>query len=148
MRIVTIKQELYKMFSEDKELLNKSRRPCVVVLRLKYKGRRYNFAVPLRSNITAAAPKNQYFPLPPRPTTRPRNRHGIHYIKMFPIKKEYLLEYHTEGNASATLMKKIIDRNTKTIVTECQNYLDEYAKGNRPKYSSNIDYLIEKLFRE
>ena len=96
MRIVTIKQELYKMFSEDKELLNKSRRPCVVVLRLKYKGRRYNFAVPLRSNIPAAAPKNQYFPLPPRPTTRPRNRHGIHYIKMFPIKKEYLLEYHTD----------------------------------------------------
>ena len=147
MRIVTINTKLYKKYKDDKELLHNAKRPCVVVIRLKYKGHNYDFAVPIRSNIPAAAPKEQYFPLPPRPTTRPKNRHGLHYIKMFPITKQYLLEYHTKGNISATLMKSIIDKNTKAIVNDCQKYLDNYAEGKRPKYSTDIDYLIEQLLK-
>lgn len=45
-------------------------------------------------------------------------------------------------------MKRIIDKNTKVIVRECQAYLDEYAKGNCPKYSSDIDYLIKALYHK
>ncbi len=68
----------------------KNMRPYVLVIRLKYIEKSYDFAVPIRSNIPAAAPKDQYFALPPRPTTRPKNRHGLHYIKMFPVTKQYL----------------------------------------------------------
>lgn len=58
-----------------------------MVVRLRFRGKRRDFAVPLRSNIAPNVPKDQYFALPPRPTTRPGCRHGIHYIKMFPITK-------------------------------------------------------------
>lgn len=146
MKLVTIDTKLYKLFQNDKELLRNSKRPCVIILKLKYKKHNYDFAVPIRSNIPAAAPKNQYFALPPRATTRPKNRHGLHYIKMFPIKKQYMLKYHTEGNMAATLYKTIIDTNTSKIVNECQRYLNEYESGKHPRYSTDIDYLIQQLF--
>lgn len=145
MKLVTIDKKLYKKFENDKELLHITDRPCVVVIKLKYREKNYDFAVPIRSNIPAASPKEQYFPLPPRPTTKPKNRHGIHYIKMFPIEKKYLQKYHTEGNIAATLNKAIIDKNTKEIVDGCQKYLDAYQTGKKPEYSTNIDYLIKQL---
>lgn len=145
MKIVTVDKRLYKKYKDDKELLHNAERPCVIILKLKYKGRNYDFAVPIRSNIPAASPKEHYFALPPRPSTRPKNRHGLHYIKMFPVSKEYLMKYHTEGNIAATMMKAIIDKNTKIIVNECQNYLDKYADGKQPQYSTDIDYLISQL---
>lgn len=145
MKIVTIDKRLYKKYKEDSELLHNADRPCVIVLKLKYKKHNYDFAVPIRSNIPAASPKEHYFALPPRPSTRPKNRHGIHYIKMFPVSKEYMMKYHTDGNMAATMMKAIIDKNTKTIVSECQNYLNNYENGNRPQYATDIDYLISQL---
>ena len=114
---------------------------------LKYKNAHYDFAVPVRSNIPASAPKDQYFALPPRPQTKPRNRHGLHYIKMFPVTKQYLIRYHTEGNNFATLIQSIIDKNSKQIVTECQHYLDLYSQGIRPNFSTNIDYLLDQLHK-
>lgn len=92
-------------------MLQKAQRPCVLIVSLKYKGKRYPFAVPLRSNINPSTPKEHYFPLPPRPTTKPKYRHGIHYSKMFPVKKDTLIKYRTSGNPSAELMKKMIDAN-------------------------------------
>jgi hypothetical protein len=80
MKLVSIDPALFQRYQGDCEILTKSGRPYVLVLRLKYKRRNYDFAIPIRSNIPAAAPKNQYFALPPRPATRPRNRHGLHYI--------------------------------------------------------------------
>lgn len=146
MRLVSIKPELLELYStQDKEVLCKAGRPYVVVLKLLYKGRRQDFAVPLRSNIPAAAPKYQYFALPPRPSTRARNRHGLHYIKMFPVSKQYMLRYRTEGNAFATMIQRIIDDNTKRIVNDCQQYLDHYSTGERPPYSTDIDLLIALL---
>lgn len=145
MKIVTIDKKLYKKYKEDKELLRNADRPCVIILKLKYKERKYDFAVPIRSNIPAASPKEHYFALPPRPSTRPKNRHGIHYIKMFPIDKKYMMKYHTKGNIQATMMKAIIDKNAKTIISECQEYLDNYADGKRPQYATDIDYLIKQL---
>ena len=145
MKLVTIRADLLSLYEKDKEVLQKSGRPYVVVLRLKYKERNYDFAVPIRSNIPAAAPKEQYFALPPRPTTRPRNRHGLHYIKMFPITKEYQVRYRTDGNAFAMLIQQIIDKNTKQIVLECQQYLDDYAAGKHPQFSTDIDFLLSVL---
>ena len=92
-----------------------------------------------------SAPKEQYFALPPRPQTRPKNRHGLHYIKMFPVTKQYLVRYRVEGNIFATLIQNIIDKNKKQIVDECQQYLDLYGQGIKPAYSTDIDYLIEQL---
>jgi hypothetical protein len=148
MRLVSIDTTLFDKYKDDPEVLTKSKRPYVLVIRLKYKTRDYDFAVPIRSNIPSNVPKEQYFALPPRPTTRPKNRHGLHYIKMFPVTKQYLRRYRTEGNQFATLIQNIIDKNTKTIVDDCQSYLDEYAKGHHPKFSTNIDYLLSQLFPE
>ena len=76
---------------------------------------------------------------------RPKNRHGLHYIKMFPVTKQYLVRYRTEGNNFAMLIQTIIDKNSKQIVDECQRYLDLYSQGITPAYSTDIDYLIEQL---
>ena len=142
MKIVSVNKKQLDKYCQDPEFLHKSKRPCVLVVRLKYKDRRYNFAIPFRSNIPAASPKDEYFPLPTRPTTKPGNRHGLHYIKMFPITNDKLQIYHTEGNAAATLYKKIIDDNQKRIVLECQKYLDKYESGDKPKFATDIDLLI------
>ena len=85
MKIVSISQDFFDLVEGDRELMLKHNRPFNVVVRLRFRGKRRDFAVPLRSNIAPNVPKDQYFALPPRPTTRPGCRHGIHYIKMFPI---------------------------------------------------------------
>lgn len=107
MRLVTIDASLFELYKEDPEILDKIKRPYVLVLRLKYRGIPCDFAVPLRSNISASAPKNQYFPLPTRATTRSQRRHGLHYIKMFPVTKAYFRRYRTEGNAYAVGLSNI-----------------------------------------
>ena len=148
MKLVSIDSELLKKYSADPEVLQKSGRSYVMVIRLKYKERNYDFAVPIRSNIPAAAPKDQYFALPPRSKTKPKNRHGLHYIKMFPVKKQYLVRYRTEGNEFATLIQEIIDKNAKQIITDCQGYLDAYSQGRRPNFSTDIDLLLSVLANE
>lgn len=145
MKLVSINNSLLLKYSGDSEVLQKNTRPYVLVIHLKYKNSDYDFAVPIRSNIPASAPKNQYFALPPRPQTKPKNRHGLHYIKIFPVSKKYLVRYRTDGNIFATLIKNIIDKNSKQIVAECQHYLDLYSEGIKPQYSTDIDYLIEQL---
>lgn len=145
MRLVTIKQEMFSSYLADNEILRKSGRPCVLILRLKYHNRYYDFAVPLRSNISPKTPKNQYFALPPRSTTKSNHRHGIHYIKMFPIKKEWLLRYRIDDNIAAIRTKKIIDANERIIVKSCQEYLARYENGDRSPFSTDIDLLISIL---
>jgi hypothetical protein len=147
MKLVTIKSESLKRYAADKEMLQKEKRPCVLIMRLSYKGRRYDFAVPIRSNINPSAPKWQYFPLPPRHTTKPNHHHEVHYIKMFPIDRSSAIKYRTEGNAQASLMKQILDSHEKEIIRSCQEYLSNYEKGTRPQYSTNIDLLIQILER-
>ena len=92
MKLVTINNALLLKYTADSEVLQKSTRPYVLVVRLKYKDACYDFAVPIRSNIPASAPKDQYFSLPPRPQTRSKNRHGLHYIKMFPVTKQEIVD--------------------------------------------------------
>ncbi|WP_122789412.1 hypothetical protein [Intestinibacillus sp. Marseille-P6563] len=145
MKFVTISSAFYEKCS-DSELLQKgNRRPHVLVLSLTYKGKRANFAVPLRSNIPPSAPRTEYFPLPPRATTKPKHRHGLHYIKMFPITKDYQQKFWVGENKSYVLYQNIISQNQKQIVQECQAYLDRYAAGDIPPYSVNIDRIFETI---
>lgn len=145
MKLVTIPKENLKRYIKDKEMLQKSSRPCALIVRLKYRGRNYDFAVPLRSNISPSAPKDQYFPLPTRPTTKDGHRHGVHYIKMFPVDKTKVNKFHTENNMFYSVVKAVLDKNEKQIIKECQNYLLNYERGIKPKYSTDIDMLIEML---
>ena len=139
MKIVSISQDFFDLVEGDRELMLKHNRPCIVVVRLRFRGKRGDFAVPLRSNIAPNVPKDQYFALPPRPTTRPGCRHGIHYIKMFPITKAYQRRFRTEGSAYYETLQRIIDGNTKRIVSECQAYLDRYEREGRPCFAVDID---------
>jgi hypothetical protein len=145
MKLVTIDNKLLTKYYSDHEVLKKSKRPYVLILKLKYKNNKYDFAIPFRSNIPASAPKSQYFPLPPRPQTKPNNRHGLHYIKMFPVTKGYLVRYRTEGNEFAMMINEIINKNISLIVNECQNYLNQYEQGIKPPYATDIDKLLKLL---
>lgn len=146
MKFITVSQKFFDLCGDDPEILfRENRRPHLLVLSLKYKGVARRFAIPLRSNIPANAPKEQYFALPPRPSTRPGNRHGLHYIKMFPITKEHQEKFWVGEKSSYVLFQEIISKNEKEIVDACQKYLDDYASGVHPQYSVNIDNALEKL---
>ncbi len=144
MKFVKIQKELLDRFGVDPELMVKEDRPCVLVVKLTYKSKLYDLAIPFRSNIPPATPKNEYFAFPPRPATKPRHHHGLHYIKMFPVEKKYFVYYRTDNEFSRLLLS-IIDKNEKRIVTECQNYLAEYEKGHIPRYATHLDELIALL---
>ena len=144
MKIARINKTLLEAYSQDKEMLTKSGRPCGIVLKLKYKGEMYNFAVPFRYNISKNTPKNQYFPLPNREATKQYNHHGLHYIKMFPVTNNYI-EGYSIGKGRSKTIKRIIDEHEKEIVTACQEYLINYENGIRPKYSTALDMLIKIL---
>lgn len=146
MKFVTISKAFFDLCADDAELLQKGeRRPHLLVLSLRYKGSRQRFAVPLRSNIPPSAPREQYFALPPRPTTRPKHRHGLHYIKMFPILPQYQERFLVSACSAYELYQSIIDKNSAQIVSECQAYLDRYAAQGKPPYAVDIDKIFEKL---
>lgn len=66
MRIVSISDDFLERFAAgDREFMQKYGRPCLLVVRLKFRGKRRDFAVPFRSNIAPNVPKDQYFALPP-----------------------------------------------------------------------------------
>lgn len=135
---------------EEKDVANqlmktKDGRPGVLILKLKYRGKEHDFIVPLRSNIPAKAEEWEYKKLPPNKETRPGCRHGIHYIKIFPIKKEYIDKYNIDQSNYLLTIKGIIDKSTKEIVEACQEYLSEYEKGNRHRFSPDIDDILKVL---
>ena len=120
MRLVSIDSKILKKYTKDPEMLQKSNRPCALVLRLKYRNEQFDFAIPLRSNISPSTPKNQYFPLPTRHTTKDGYRHGIHYIKMFPIDRTKTYKFNTDS-MYYSMLKAILDKNEKKIIKRCQN---------------------------
>lgn len=149
MQLVKVGEQFYQECEKhgtDKELLfNKCGRPCVLILKLKYKGQNHKFVVPLRSNIAANTPKNQYFALPPNPATKPENRHGVHYIKLFPIDSRYIQKYRIENNVYMQQVKSILDKNEKDIIIACQNYLHECEQGNMNSMTPDIDGILSWL---
>lgn len=146
MKFVTVSEAYFRMLSTDREVLfRENRRPHLLVVSLTYQGRRHNFAVPLRSNIPHSALKEHYFALPPRPSTRPGNHHGLHYIKMFPINKSAQEKFWVGKQSSYILYQQIINKHQKEIVAACQAYLDSYTNGARPPYSVDIDKALRCL---
>ena len=58
------------------------RRPCLIVVKIKFNGKTYDFALPFRSNINPSTPKDTFYNLPPRKTTKPN------------ITMEYIMQKH------------------------------------------------------
>ena len=146
MRLVSIDPDYLDLLSShDREFMHKHGRPCALVLKLRFRGRRADFAVPLRSNIAPNVPREQYFPLPPRPSTKPRHRHGIHYIKMFPVPKRSLRRFRTEGNPYYEMLRAHIDAHTRDIVRACQAYLEKYEAEGRPRFAVDIDQAAKLM---
>ena len=149
MRIVSISDDFIEEYGvNDREFMFKHGRPCIVVVRLRFRGKRRDFAVPFRSNISPNVPKDQYFALPPRSQTKPRHRHGIHFIKMFPIEKRFQRRFRTEGNPYYETVQRIVDENSAEIVKSCQRYLENYERHGRPRYAVDIDRIIALLEKE
>lgn len=146
MKFISVSEKFFDLCGDDLELLHKgSKRPHLLVLSLKYKGRRQNFAIPFRSNIPPSSPKNEYFPLPPRKTTKPKHRHGIHYVKMFPIEKKFQEKFLVFPDSPYALYQGVIINNKKQIISECQEYLTRYENGQKSKYAVDIDKILEKI---
>lgn len=146
MKFITVSNEYFELNKADSEMLLKgNRRPHVLLVTMKYKGHKYDFAVPFRSNIPPGTPNNQYFSLPPRATTKPGHRHGLHYIKMFPITKQYQEKYWVGNNQSYILYQQIIEKNQKQIIKECQEYLRAYEENGKPNFAVDIDAALQRL---
>lgn len=147
MKLTSISDRFFETFCPlDPEILDKdNNRPYLIILRLKYKGNRHDFAIPFRSIIANYIPRDQYFPLPLRPTTRSNRIHGLHYIKMFPIKKSFLEKFHTKGDPYYTTISDIIKRNLNDIIGQAQAYLDRYESGQRISMGTNIELIYSAL---
>ncbi len=152
MKLVKVKQDFFDLCEKsnvaDQLMKTKDGRPGVLIMKLKFRGKDRDFIVPLRSNIPPKAEQWEYKKLPPNKDTKPGFHHGVHYIKIFPIKKEYIDKYNIDQSTYLLTVKNIIDKNTKEIVDACQNYLVDYEAGNKHKFSVDIDGIIEALERE
>ena len=112
--------------------------------KLVLKIKKYDFALPFRSNINPSTPKDTFYNLPPRKTTKPKHYHGIHYAKAFPVDKKYFLNYAYGGDFLEELILEIVEKNIKTIIEEFKNYLIKYENGEKVLYCVNIEKIIEK----
>src|SRR6056297_2329787 len=111
MFLASVSDKFFDLCAFDEELLyNKNNRPHLIILKLKYNNSRHDFAAPLRSNLQSYIPKNEYFSLPPRSTTKNNRIHAIHFLKMFPIKRIYLEKFNTKGNEYYELIEKVIKK--------------------------------------
>ena len=62
MNIVSISDEFIELCSSgDREFMIKHGRPCIIVVRLRFRGKRRDFAVPFRSNIAPTFQKTSTF---------------------------------------------------------------------------------------
>jgi len=154
-RIVGVSNNFFKkygLYDIDNELMpnieNEHNRPYVIVIKLNFKGKPYDFAIPFRSNIAGHREKIEYFALPPRKETKPFNIHGLHFIKMFPVDKSYLVKYnYPTENKSAILTKTYIQKNFKRLINEAQKYIELYEKGYRPSFCIDLHKLCDALYK-
>ncbi|WP_300386337.1 hypothetical protein [Clostridium sp.] len=149
MNLVKVKDNFYneciKKGTTKELMFNEKGRPCVLIVRLKYKSKQRKFIVPLRSNVAASAPSWQYFPLPPNNNTRSGNKHAIHYIKLFPITNKYIDKYNIENNDFLQMIDDKITSNKKEVVDKCQEYLSNYEMGKGHSMTPDIDGILEWL---
>ena len=149
-KIVTINDKFFDLFNDgsyDELLLIRKdmhRRPCLIIVEINFKNKKYDFALPFRSNIHPSTPKDTFYNLPPRKTTKPEHYHGIHYAKAFPIDKKYFENYAYGGDFLEELILEIVEKNIKSIIEEFKNYLIKYENGEKVLYCVNIEKIIEK----
>lgn len=148
MKLVKVNQAFYDLCEKnnvDAELMkNEAGRPCVLLVQLLYKGIMRDFVVPLRSNISSTAPKEQFLSLPPNPNTKPKHKHGVHYIKLFPIDKIFVDKYHTSGTYYDKVLS-ILERKESIIIENIKSYLSECENGNKHPMTPNIDGIINMI---
>lgn len=89
-----------------------------------------------RPVLRAAAPPHDAPRLPPR---HPPHQDVPH------ITKAYQRRFRTEGSAYYETLQRIIDCNTKRIVSECQACLDRYEREGRPRFAVDIDRIVGLL---
>ena len=147
MKLVTIKKEFIDIFDFSMEIMykdsNKHNRPFLMVLNLKYKSKKRTFALPFRSNIQVNKnTKGTYFPLPRRHSTKDKHTHGLHYIKILPISKQYCNKFVVPDDSYNKMLMEYINKNTFKIVQGTQNYLIDYENGIRHKFCTDIDRMI------
>ena len=145
MKIISVTDDLFDLLNDQELLHNKNHRPHVLILKLTYKETKINFAVPFRSNIPPNANKLFYFSMPPRPSTKPKHRHGLHYIKAFPITNEYYAKCNIDDSKYYETIRKIANEKLTEIIHGMQHYLELYEQGLREKYCVDIDSAIKKL---
>lgn len=149
MKLVKVKKTFFDLCEEkgvkEQLLETKEGRPGVLIVRLKYKNQMRDFVVPLRSNIPGRAEEWELKKLPPNKDTKPGFHHGAHYIKLFPIVKKYMDKYNIDNSKYLLTISSILDKSEKEIVMACQNYLIEYEKGNKHRFSPNIDGILKVL---
>lgn len=146
MQFNSITDNFFDICSFDNQLLyNKDgRRPYTVVLNLNYKGGIHKFAIPFRSNIPSYIDKSQYFSLPPRSTTQTDKVHGLHFIKMFPIKDNYLKIFISK-DINHKLAKKLLITNRNLVKQQAQDYLNKYESGVRVPFYTDIEGIYRIL---
>ena len=127
----------------DPEFLAKSGWPCALLLHLRFRGKRYDFAAPFRPNIPPNTPTNQFFLLLPRPATKPKHHHGIHYLKMFPINRQNRRRFRTKSNHYCEVLQQYVDDHAPAIVARAQRYLDSYELFGPEPFAVDSDKLIE-----
>ena len=64
----------------------------------------------------------------------PLRMKGAQPVKIVAISQAY---YET--------LQRVIDGNTKRIVSECQAYLDRYEREGRPRFAVDIDRIVGLL---
>lgn len=144
--IVSVKKSFFSLCTDEELLHNDNlKRPYLIILKLKYKGKVLDFAIPFRSNIQPETEDWQFYSLPPNNTTKDTYHHGLHFTKMFPIKKEYKEKFYTSKNI---FFQKIIEakikKDLKLIVTKAQEYLNRY-EIEKIEFAVNLDEIIKIL---
>jgi len=155
LRIVSVDDKFFKdndLYNLDNELIpnteNNHNRPYVIVLKLKFRDKYQDFAIPFRSNIAGHRDKFEYFALPPRKETKPKNIHGLHFIKMLPIDSAYFIKYnYPTDSSSATLTKQYIQKNLAKLVIEAQNYINKFEGGCRPSLCVDIGKIYDSIHK-
>jgi hypothetical protein len=146
LKFASISNSFFELCVFDQELMNNTnRRPYLIILKLRFRGQKQDFAIPFRSNISSNTPGDQYHALPPRPSTNDFRKHGLHFAKMFPIKKQYLERFRTDGDTYYEMLHAIIERDLSTIIQEAQEYLRRYEEGIVVNYSTNIQGIFSAI---
>lgn len=80
--------------------------------------------------------------MPPNKHTKPGNRHGVHYIKLFPIEKEYINKYVVSGKYYKTILN-ILDKKEPDIISSVKEYLAKCESGQKHSMTPNINGIID-----